>query len=156
MNWDHSAVTDPQQYLANFEQQLQKAQQQADAISAAFRESRTEVRSPDGAVTITVANGGRIESLQLTPKAIDLGHTALGRTIMDTIRKAQVEAARKIEETMRPLLGDGESMNFLREQVEQGIATIDPAGTVEPPPPTPGRPAPPVDDNDFGNGSVLR
>jgi DNA-binding protein YbaB len=147
-------MTDPHQYVANFEQQLQRVQQQADAIQAAFRESRTEVRSPDGAVTVTVASGGRIESLQLTPKAVDLGHTALGRTIMETIRRAQVEAARKIEESMRPLLGDGASMNFLREQVEQGIAAIDPAGTVTPEPPT-RRPAP-GDDDDFGNGSVLR
>lgn len=148
-------MTDPQQYLANFEQQLQRAQQQADAIKDAFRESRTEVRSPDGAVTITVGSGGRIESLQLTPKAIDLGHTALGRTIMETIRKAQIDAARKIEEQMRPLLGEGEGMNFLREQVEAGIAVIDPAGTVEPPAP-PVTPPATGDDDDFGGGSVLR
>ncbi|MEU0883821.1 hypothetical protein ABZ345_34895 [Lentzea sp. NPDC005914] len=59
---------------------------------------------------------------------------------------------------MRPLLGDGEGMAFLREQVEQGIAVIDPAGTVEEPKPTtPGRPAPPQgDDDDFGGSSVLR
>jgi hypothetical protein len=48
-------------------------------------------------------------------------------------------------------------MAFLREQVEQGIAVIDPAGTVEEPPPPPGRPTPPQgDDDDFGGNSVLR
>jgi DNA-binding protein YbaB len=150
-------VTDPHQYLVNFEQRLQQAQEQANAIQTAFRESRTEAQSPDGSVIVTVGSGGRIESLQLTPRADDLGHTALGRTIMDTIRRAQVEAARKIEDTMRPLLGDGEGMAFLREQVEQGIAVIDPAGTVEEPKPAPGRPAPPQgDDDDFGGSSVLR
>ncbi|MFJ5990633.1 YbaB/EbfC family nucleoid-associated protein [Lentzea sp. NPDC092896] len=150
-------MTDPHAFLANFEQRLQQAQEQANAIQTAFRESRTEAQSPDGSVIVTVGSGGRIESLQLTPRADDLGHTTLGRTIMDTIRYAQVEAARKIEDTMRPILGDGEGMAFLREQVERGIAVIDPAGTVEQPPPPPGRPAPPRgDDDDFGGNSVLR
>lgn len=149
-------MTDPHQYVEQFEHKLQKAQQQADAIQAAFRESRTEARSPDGAVAVAVASGGRIESIQLAPKAMDLGHTSLGRTIMDTIRRAQVDAARKIEESMRPLLGDGASMDFLRDQVEQSIVAIDPAGEVTPEaPPRPKRPAP-GDDDDFGGGSVLR
>jgi DNA-binding protein YbaB len=146
-------VTDPHQYVERFEQQLQQAQQQADAIGAAFRESRTETRSPDGAVVVTVVSGGRIEGVQLTPKAMDLGHTALGRTIMETIRQAQVEAARKMEESMRPLLGDGATMNFLREQVEQSIATIDPTGAATPEPPRSTRPP---SDDDFDGGSLLR
>ncbi|MDT7789280.1 MAG: hypothetical protein QOF58_7699, partial [Pseudonocardiales bacterium] len=150
-------MTDPHQYLASFEQRLQQVQEQANAIQTAFKESRTEAQSPDGSVIITVGSGGRIESLQLTPRADDLGHNALARTIMDTIRRAQVEAARKIEETMRPILGDGEGMAFLHEQIEQGIAVIDPAGTVEEPPPPPSRPtAPRSDDDDFGGNSVLR
>ncbi|ANZ35664.1 hypothetical protein BBK82_05795 [Lentzea guizhouensis] len=149
-------MTDPYEYLATFEQRLTQAQDQANAIQTAFRDSRTEAQSPDGSVIITVGSGGRIESLQLTPRADDLGHTTLARTIMDTIRRAQVEAARKIETTLQPLLGDGEGMAFLREQIDQGIAVIDPAGTVEPPP-APGRPAPPRgDDDDFGGNSVLR
>ncbi|MCE6994843.1 YbaB/EbfC family nucleoid-associated protein [Saccharothrix sp. S26] len=147
-------MTDPHQYVERFEQQLQDAQRKADAIQGAFRESRAEARSPDGAVVVAVASGGRIESLQLTPKAMDLGHTALGRTIVDTIRRAQVEVARKVEESVRPLLGDGESMRYLREQVEQGIAVIDP---VAPPAasPTPQRPAT-RDDDEFEGGTFLR
>lgn len=147
-------MTDPHQYVERFEQQLQDAQRKADAIQGAFRDSRAEVRSPDGAVVVAVASGGRIESLQLTPKAMDLGHTTLGRTIMDTIRRAQVEAARKIEESVRPLLGDGESMRYLREQVEQGIAVIDP-GAPPAEPPTAKRPAK-RDDDDFEGGTFLR
>jgi DNA-binding protein YbaB len=126
-------VTDPHQYVDRFEQQLQQAKQKADAIGAAFRESRSVAQSPDGAVAVVVASGGRIEEIQLTPKAMDLGHTALGRTIMETLRRAQVDAARKMEETMRPLLGDGASMEFLREQVEQSIVRTDPAAAPETP-----------------------
>jgi DNA-binding protein YbaB len=146
-------VTDPHQYVDRFEHKLQEAQRQADAIQAAFRESRSEAKSPDGAVSVAVASGGRIESLQLAPKAMDLGHTALGRTIMDTIRRAQVDAARKMEESMRPLLGDGASMDFLRDQVEQGIVAIDPAGTAMPE--APKRPTR-GDDDDFGDRTLLR
>ncbi|MEU7481804.1 YbaB/EbfC family nucleoid-associated protein [Lentzea sp. NPDC042327] len=147
-------MTDPYEYLASFEQRLAQAQEQATAIQTAFRDSRTEAHSPDGSVAVTVGSGGRIESLHLTPRADDLGHTTLARTIMDTIRRAQVEAARKIETTLQPVLGDGEGMAFLREQIDRGIAVIDPAGTVSEPP---GRPAPPQgDDDDFGGNSVLR
>lgn len=148
-------MTDPHQYVERFEQQLQDAQRKADAIQGAFRESRTEARSPDGAVAVTVASGGRIESLQLTPKAMDLGHTSLGRTIVETIRRAQVESARKIEDSMRPLLGDGDSMRFLSDQIEQGIAKIDPAAPPPEPPPAARRP-PTGDDDDFGGGTFLR
>lgn len=148
-------MTDPHQHLADFEQHLQRAQQQVDAIQTAFRDARTTATSPDGAVTVTVASGGRIESLQLSPKADSLGHTALGATIMTTIRKAQVDAARMIEETVRPVLGDGEGMSFLREQVEQGIAAIDPTGIATPPADRERR-EPPKDDDDYYGGPVLR
>ncbi|MEO6082874.1 MAG: hypothetical protein ABIQ18_07190 [Umezawaea sp.] len=37
------------------------------------------------------------------------------------------------EESMRPLLGDGASMEFLREQVEQSIVRTDPEAAPEPP-----------------------
>ncbi|MFD9738127.1 YbaB/EbfC family nucleoid-associated protein [Umezawaea sp. NPDC059074] len=126
-------MTDPHQYVDRFEQRLQQAKQQADAIGAAFRESRSVAQSPDGAVVVTVASGGRIDDIQLTPKAMDLGHTALSRTIMATLRTAQVEAARAMEEAVRPLLGDGASMEFLREQVEQSIVRTDPSAAPEPP-----------------------
>lgn len=59
---------------------------------------------------------------------------------------------------MRPLLGGGESMRYLREQVEQGIAVIDP-GARPAEPPTAERPANrPTnrDDDDFEGGTFLR
>jgi DNA-binding protein YbaB len=126
-------VTDPHQYVDRFEQRLQEARQKANAISTAFRESRSVAQSPDGAVVVTVASGGRIDDVQLTPKAMDLGHSALSRTIMTTLRTAQVEAARAMEESMRPLLGDGASMEFLREQVERSIVRTDPTAAPETP-----------------------
>ena len=84
---------------------------------------------------------------------VSSGAIALGRTILDTIRRAQVDAARKIEESVRPLLGDGESMRYLRDQVEQGIAVIDP-GAPPAEPPTAKRPA--SRDDDFEGGTFLR
>ena len=96
-------------------------------------------------MTVVVAGGGSIESLELGPKSTQLGHEALGRLIIETIRTAQAQAARAVQESMRPLLGDGEAMSFLTEQVEAGIARADAAGE----PREPRRPA--VQDMDLGD-----
>ncbi|GAA3850319.1 YbaB/EbfC family nucleoid-associated protein [Saccharothrix violaceirubra] len=152
MRHDPPAGTDPHRYLADFEQQLQQARQRIEAVNAAFRAARTTSTSRDGAVTVTVASGGRIESLRLTPKAIELGYATLAATITDTIRTAQVGAARMIEDAVRPVLGDGEGMDFLREQVERGITAIDSTAA-----PT-DRPARKTsrNDDDYYDGPVLR
>jgi DNA-binding protein YbaB len=113
-------VTDPHQYLAQYEDQLRGMQQQVDQVRNAFAEARVEMHSPDGAVTVVAAAGGRIEALSLTPKADRIGHTALAVSILDTIHRAQAEAARQIEDTMRPLLGEA-GQDFLRQQVTQAV-----------------------------------
>lgn len=123
-----SGVGDPYQYLADYERNTERMQAQVSEAQNAFTATRAQASSPDGAVTVTVAAGGRIEGLQLTPKAMDLGHTRLGSTIIETIRRAQIDAAQQIEQAMRPVLGDGAGMDFLREQVQQSIASVDPTG----------------------------
>lgn len=124
-------IPDPHAYLAGYGQKLQAMQQQAQQAKAAFDDARTEATSPDSAVRVVVAAGGRIESLKLSPRAMDLSHVDLANKIIATIRTAQVDAARLVEESMRPLLGDGEGMSFLREQLDQSIARIDPANETE-------------------------
>ncbi|WP_187352048.1 YbaB/EbfC family nucleoid-associated protein [Allosaccharopolyspora coralli] len=115
---------DPHKFLADFERKSEQMQQQLAESQEQLASARSEVTSSDGTVTVTVAGGGGIESLTLSPKATQLAHTVLADRIMDTIRQAQVEAARSVQESMRPLLGDGEGMDFLTEQVDQGIARM--------------------------------
>jgi DNA-binding protein YbaB len=109
-------VTDPHQYLAQYENQLRDLQQQVDQAQNAFVEARAEARSSDGAVTVVAAAGGRIESLALSPKADSIGHAALATSILDTIRRAQADAAHKVEQAMGSLLGQA-GQDFLHETV---------------------------------------
>jgi DNA-binding protein YbaB len=144
-------VTDPYEYLAGYEKQLEQLQQQAAQAENAFREARAEARTPDGSVTVVVA-GGQIESVRLSPKAMDLGHTALGPAILNTIRRAQADAARTMEESMRPLFGEA-GQEFLHEQVQRMTSAADTE------PDQPERPTRPRtvsnDDDDFSSGGPL-
>lgn len=117
---------DPYQFLEDFERKASEMQQQLEQSQEAMANARSEASSDDGTVTVTVAGGGSIQSIDLTPKALELGHTKLASTIMSTIHKAQAQAAREVQESMRPLLGDGDAMSFLGEQVEAGIARLQP------------------------------
>ncbi|MDR7301013.1 YbaB/EbfC family nucleoid-associated protein [Haloactinomyces albus] len=117
---------DPYKFLEDFENKAGQMQQQLEQSQEAFANARSRASSDDGSVTVAVAGGGSIESLDLGPKAMELGHTKLASTIMATIRKAQEQAAREVQESMRPLLGDGAAMSFLNEQVEAGIARLQP------------------------------
>ncbi|MBP2326178.1 DNA-binding protein YbaB [Kibdelosporangium banguiense] len=141
-------MSDPHQYLADFENQLQSMKQQVDQVQNAFAEARAEARSADGAVTVVAAAGGRIEALSLSPKADSISHTTLATSILDTIRRAQAEAARKVEESMRPLLGQA-SQDFLHEQVLRATDPEAEGGTKQP------RPASERPDDEFG-GPILR
>lgn len=144
----YCVVSDPHQYLAAYENQLRDMQQQVEQVQNAFAEARAEARSPDGAVTVVAAAGGRIESLNLSAKADSIPHATLATSILETIRRAQADAARKIEETMSPLLSQA-SQEFLHEQVRQA-AEPDPAPGTQ-------RPRPPSDhgDDEYG-GPILR
>jgi DNA-binding protein YbaB len=141
-------VSDPHQYLAEFESRLQTMKQQVDQVQNAFTEARAEARSPDGAVTVVAAAGGRIESLSLSPKADSISHTTLATSILDTIRRAQADAARKVEESMRPLLGQA-GQDFLHEQVLKATEPEAEPGTRRPEPPSE------RGDDEFG-GPILR
>lgn len=115
---------DPYKFLEDFEKKTSRMQEQLAESQEAFANARSEASSPDGAVTVVVAGGGSIESLKLSPKAVQLSHTVLADQIMSTIRSAQVGAARAVQDSMRPIIGDGEAASFLDEQVERGIAQI--------------------------------
>jgi DNA-binding protein YbaB len=141
-------VTDPHQYLADFENQLRDMQQQVDQVQNAFAEARAEARTADGAVTVVAAAGGRIESLTLSPKADTIPHATLASSILDTIRRAQAEVARKVEESMRPLLGQA-GQEFLHESVRKATEPDEEPGTTRPRRPSEGG------DDEFG-GPILR
>ena len=99
-------------------------QARGEQVHAALQRATGRAVSPDGAVTVVVGTGGRVEEIQLSPRIRDISHTALGPVIVDTIHRAQADLGRAVEESMQPILGEGEAMQFLREQLAQATGQV--------------------------------
>jgi DNA-binding protein YbaB len=142
--------------------------------------------SKDGSATVTVNASGALQQLSFNPRAREVSHAQLAASVLATVKRAQLEAAKQVTAVMAPLIGaDSEAMHFLEEQIpepevpdEPGDPRADAFRPQEPEPPRgahpgPGRPpAPPApqppqsrparprpaddDDDDSGSGSILR
>ncbi len=49
---------------------------------------------------------GVVQDLRLTPQALRLGEARLAQVLMETVQRAEAEAAQKLKEAWRPLTGD--------------------------------------------------
>ncbi|SFP98964.1 Conserved DNA-binding protein YbaB [Amycolatopsis arida] len=167
-----------QQWLADYTRRVGEIQRKAEQTQEQIKNLRARAASQDGSVSVVLAPGGRLERLDLSPRAMDLGPQRLATVITQTIQAAHANAAAQTEEALRPLVGESDAMEFLRDQIgtslaeepepEPGTAPGDqPAGPVlrRPDEQAPSRPAPPRrprpprndddDDEPFG-GSILR
>jgi DNA-binding protein YbaB len=145
-------------------------QRRAEQAQAQIKQMRAQASSPDGTVSVTLAPGGRLERLTLTPQALDHGHHRLATLITETIRAGHAAAAQQVRDAMEPLVGGTPAMEFLSEQM--GAAELDdPAGSLATPPDQPlppagpphsapprprRRPDGPDDDDGWQSDSVLR
>lgn len=99
-----------------------------------------------------------------------LTHVQLSQLVMQTVQKAQVQAAEQVASIVEPEFGGTEAMDFLRSfipqqeeeeppppledgQVMREVSWDSPAPK---PTPSPARPQRPQDDDEDGFGSVLR
>lgn len=152
--------------LRSFQEQAAKASQLKEKLG----ELRGQGRSPDGAVSVTVAPSGAVMGLQLSPAAMRRTHVQLQQDIVAAIRQATQQAAAQVQDTVRPLLGE-RTEQFQRalnaHAPALGPATPEPPGPqANQPPPAPNppkpvhtprnrTPAPEVEPDDFG-GPILR
>ncbi|RLK58967.1 YbaB/EbfC family nucleoid-associated protein [Actinokineospora cianjurensis] len=155
------------------ETQRRFAEQAANAarLKDSIAQLKGSARSTDGSVTVTVAPSGAVLGLQLAPAAMNRSHTQLTQDILATIRAAQQEAAARMADTVRPLVGDAQYDRFQAAFRAQSPA-VEPLGPTAPPPlsalpappstmpvaPTrrPRTQAPPDDDGDFTDESIYR
>lgn len=153
-----------QERLNDYTRRVAEIQRQAEETQEQIKSMRARSASPDGSVTVVLAPGGRLESLDLGPRALDLGRERLAAEITRTIQSAHAAAAEQLQHALRPLVGESDAMEFLRSQVDDAM-TDDPADTRENTPEDGGRgPADPAqprrprdndDDEPFG-GSIMR
>jgi DNA-binding protein YbaB len=135
-----------QQRLDEYMRRVTDIQQKAEETQAQLKALRANVSSPDRSVTVTMAPGGRLEKLSLTPSAMRMSHEQLAAMITETVSRGHAAVAEQMEATMQPLIGGTPAMDFLRDQV---TAAQQPEETEEQPR-RPQRPGSPDDDEPFG------
>jgi DNA-binding protein YbaB len=70
---------------------------------------RAVARAADGLVEVSVGPTGNLLAVELNPRAMRLDRIALAEAIMAAYTDACAEAAERVGELLRPLLGDGGS-----------------------------------------------
>ncbi|TDC92677.1 YbaB/EbfC family DNA-binding protein [Saccharopolyspora aridisoli] len=129
--------------MRKFEEQAAQAGQ----LRERMQEIKGQGRSADGSVTVTVAPSGAVLDLQLTASATRQPHTSLQQGIMTAIREGTQDAARQVDETVQPVLGDR------AEQFKSALNAHSPAPPTAPPSGSTQRVDP---DDDYSDGSFLR
>lgn len=140
-------------WLDDYTRRVAEIQQRAEQVQTDIKSMRARASSPDGTVSVVLAPGGRLESLDLTPKALEAGHQRLAKIIADTVRAAHDDAATQTQEALRPLVGDSPAMDFLRDHIEAARQDDPAAGSSEQRPAR--RPGSDDDDEPHG-GSIMR
>lgn len=152
-------LSDAHRRLEDYTRRVAEIQRRAEQAQEQIRGARARASSPGGTVTVVLAPGGRLESLQLSPEAMRLGHEQLAAAITKTIRSAHEDAAAQTQEALLPLLGESDAMEFLRDQVNSAIADDPGLAEDEAAPRSDDggrRPDDEGDDDYFNGGSFLR
>ncbi len=105
------------QWLASYEQHGRDLVAQAQQVGEELQNATETVTSKNGAVTVTVGASGALLDAQFTDKARNLSPSDLAATLMDTVRTAQAQVAHQVADTVAPLAGDGDTMEFIRSQL---------------------------------------
>ncbi|GAA5171179.1 YbaB/EbfC family nucleoid-associated protein [Amycolatopsis dongchuanensis] len=124
--------------LRSFQEQAAKAAQLKEKLG----ELRGQGGSPDGSVSVTVAPSGAVLGLRLSPQAMRKTHVQLQQDIMAAIRQATQQAAARMQETVRPLLG--ERTEQFQQALNAHVPALAPAAPEQPAPQAPSPPEPPV------------
>src|SRR5262245_19180338 len=145
--------TDPDRMLADITARAEKLRQTAAGVAAQLAETSGTGKSPDGAVTATVAPTGALQDIKVTAKAMGMQPEQLSRSIMAAVRAAQAQASQALVSAFAPLGEGHDTMNMILDSIpkpdvdepfseeEPEFAEIeDTALRPAPPPP----PAPPV------------
>lgn len=140
-----------QRRLEDYTRRVGEIQRRAEQTQEDLKNLRARAASRDGSVNVVLAPGGRLEKLDLSPSAMQLGHRELAATITQTIQAAHADAAGQTEAALRPLVGESQAMDFLRDQIGASLAEDE-----EQQPEAPSRPANDDDDDGSFGGPVLR
>lgn len=120
---------DPEKWLADFEKRIDDLRTKSAELEEGIANSSVTVSSQDGSVRVTVAPNGSLQSLELGHRACDLGPGRLTELIMQSVRKAQAQAAHKVAEVFAPIGGGTEAMQLFNQFLPPPPEDDDPAAT---------------------------
>lgn len=138
--------SEARQWLAQYEQHGRELVEQSERIGAELASATETVASSDGIVTVTVGASGNLQDVQFSDRVRSVSPSELRNVLMRTVQQAQTQVAHKVAETVAPLAGDGETMEFIRSQLPP---LQEPEDNTQPPGST-------DDDDDFGDETFLR
>ncbi|GAA5113115.1 YbaB/EbfC family nucleoid-associated protein [Haloechinothrix salitolerans] len=116
---------DAQRWVTDYTRRVEDIQRRAEQVQEQINSARAQASSADGSVSVVLAPGGRLEKLDLSAEAMRLGHERLADTITQTVQSAHANAAAQTQEALRPLVGESDAMDFLREQINASFAPAD-------------------------------
>jgi len=102
--------------------------QRGRQVQTAVGQIRAKGSSRGGEVNATVDAQGKVLDIGITPYALELGSTRVSELLVEAIKRAQDDAARRLEQAWLPLTSDP----AVREILDFGRQLIDPPGTSTP------------------------
>ncbi|MEU4246506.1 YbaB/EbfC family nucleoid-associated protein [Amycolatopsis sp. NPDC026612] len=134
--------------LAAFTVELEEIRAKAAAAQEKLRSAVATVRSPDGAVSVTVGPSGVLQDLRFGPRAYERPPQALAGLVLQLIGRAQQKVSAEVADAFSGMVGESSAA---RELLDEFLPAPEPD---EGPPPdkrdvflpeqeAEGRPAPP-------------
>ncbi|WP_246128056.1 YbaB/EbfC family nucleoid-associated protein, partial [Amycolatopsis rhizosphaerae] len=110
---DQPGGADP---IAEFAAELEQIRAKAEEVQELVRTASATVRSPDGAVTVTVGATGALTNIAFGPRAYQRPPEALSALVLQTMGAAQKQVATQVSGAFGGLVGENSAaMEVLEE-----------------------------------------
>ncbi|MGL4305484.1 MAG: YbaB/EbfC family nucleoid-associated protein [Mycobacteriaceae bacterium] len=105
---------DPRQWVRDYSRRIEEIARRASVAQEAVKSARGKAVSGNGAITVEVGSGGRVEVLDIKDSALRLKGSRLSELIRATILDAQRDAAKQIQLSVREITGDTAALEYIK------------------------------------------
>ena len=112
----------PEQWLAEYDEELQEVAAKAAKTEKALREVTGSATSTDGDISVRVSANGVTTGLVLRQGVRELEPDHLARQILEVTRQAQRDASAKVLVAMEGLVGDSAALDVVKASMPEGYA----------------------------------
>ncbi|WP_410619935.1 YbaB/EbfC family nucleoid-associated protein [Amycolatopsis sp. cmx-8-4] len=102
--------------LAAFNADLEELQAKAAAAQERLQSAVASVRSPDGAVSVTVGPSGVLQELRFGPRAYERPPQALSGLVMQLIGRAQQKVSAEVADAFSGMVGESSAARELLDE----------------------------------------